>query len=145
MRSLEESDRPNAAGARSRRTMTSLAVDQVAALLRAAFDRHDLSSFGALLADDVWWGDDDQPHRCRGRSDVLATFSRLVGQGVETRVTDVILGPVGLVVVMQARWADDRNTRKEVALYHAYLIRGGLITQISRYEARAAAVEAIGA
>jgi len=119
-------------------------VDRVATLLRAAFETGDLTSFGALLADDVWWGDDDRPPRCRGRSDVLATFSRLVGQGVQTTVTDIAVGPFGLVAIMQARWLDTRDTRKESALYHAYLIRGGLITQISRYDALDAALEAIG-
>ena len=125
--------------------MTSPQVDRVAALLRAAFETQDLSSFGALLADDVWWGDDDRPPRCRGRSRVLATFSRLVEQRVETTVTDITVGPFGLVAIMQARWADTLETRAEAALYHAYLIRGGLVTQISRYEAFDAALEAIGA
>ena len=89
----------------------------------------------------MWWGVDDRPPRCRGRSDVLATFSRLVGQGVEATVTEIALGQFGLVAVMQARWADTSET----PLYHAYLIRGGLITQISRYEALDPALEAIGA
>ena len=119
-------------------------VDRVATLLRAAFETGDLTSFGALLADDVWWGDDDRPPRCRGRSDVLATFSRLVGQGVQTTVSDIAVGPFGLVAIMQARWVNTRDTRTESALYHAYLIRGGLVTQISRYEALDAALEAIG-
>jgi len=119
-------------------------VDRVATLLRAAFETGDLTSFGALLADDVWWGDDDRPPRCRGRSDVLATFSRLVGQGVQTTVSDIAVGPFGLVAIVQARWVDTRDTRKESALYHEYLIRGGLVTQISRYEALDAALEAIG-
>ena len=125
--------------------VTSPQVDRVAALLRAAFETRDLTSFGALLADDVWWGDDDRPPRCRGRSEVLGTFSRLVGQRLETTVTDIAFGPFGLVAVMQARWADTREAREETGLYHAYLIRGGLITQISRYEALDAALEAIGA
>jgi hypothetical protein len=125
--------------------MTAAQVDRVAALLRAAFETQDLSSFGGLLADDVWWGDDDRPPRCRGRSDVLATFNRLVGQAVETTVTDIAVGPFGLVAVMQARWADTRETRTETALFHAYLVRGGLITQISRYETLDPALEAIGA
>jgi len=124
--------------------MMSPQVDRVATLLRAAFETGDLTSFGALLADDVWWGDDDRPPRCRGRSDVLATFSRLVGQGVQTTVTDIAVGPFGLVAIMQARWVNTRDTRTESALYHAYLIRGGLVTQISRYEALDAALEAIG-
>ena len=59
-------------------------------------------------------------------------------------MTDIAVGPFGLVAIMQARWLDTRDTRKESALYHAYLIRGGLITQISRYDALDAALEAIG-
>ena len=121
------------------------ALDQVAAQLRTAFDEHDLTLFGMLLADDVWWGDGLRPQRCRGRSDVLATFGRLVGQSVDTNVSDIIVGRVGILAVMQARWADARETRNETALYHAYSIRGSLITGISRYEDLDAALDAIGA
>ena len=124
--------------------MTVTDVDGVARLLQAAFDKHDLGSFGALLADDVWWGDDLRPYVCRGRSDVLATFSRLVGQGIEAKITEIVVSPAGIVAVMQARWTDARSTRTETALYHAYRVRNGLITQIGRYEARDAALDAIG-
>ena len=124
--------------------MTAADVDRVARLLHAAFEQHDHGSFGALLAEDVWWGDDRRPYVCRGRSDVLATFSRLVGQGIETKVTEIIISAVGIVAVMQARWTDTRSTRTEAALYHAYRVRNGFITQIGRYEARDAALDAIG-
>jgi hypothetical protein len=125
--------------------VTSPQVDRAAALLRAAFEMRDLGTFGALLSDDVWWGDDDRPPRCHGRSDVLTTFSRLVSRRVDATVTDIAVGPFGFVAIMQARWADTRETHTETTLYHAYLVRGGLVMQISRYEALDPALEAIGA
>jgi hypothetical protein len=121
------------------------ALDQVAAQLRTAFEQHDLTLFGMLLADDVWWGDGVRSQRCRGRSDVLATFGRLVGHSVNTNVSDIIVGRVGILVIMQARRSDARDTRNETALYHAYSIRGGLVTGIRRYEELDAALNAIGA
>jgi len=123
--------------------VTSTTLDQLAGDLRAAFDAHNLASFGALLADDVWWGDDDHAHGCRGRADVLATFGRLVGQSVHTELTDVVVGRTGVLAVLQARWADDRETRRETALYHTYFVRCGLICQISRHQDRDAALAAI--
>lgn len=125
--------------------MTSPALDQIAAQLRDAFERHDLALFGALLADDVRWGEEGRPERCRGRSDVLATFGRLVGHGVDTKVDDIVVGRIGIVAIMQARWADSRDDRNETALYHSYHVRGGLITGISRYDNRNAALDAVGA
>jgi hypothetical protein len=125
--------------------MTSPALDHVAAQLRTAFEQHDLVLFGMLLADDVWWGEENEPQRCRGRADVLATFGRLVGQGVDTTVSDIVVGRLGILAIMQARWADGRDARNETALFHAYSIRGSLITGISRYGDPDAALEAIGA
>jgi hypothetical protein len=121
------------------------ALDHVAAQLRTAFEAHDLMLFGMLLADDVWWGDGVEPQRCRGRSDVLATFGRLVGQSVDTNVSDIIVGRVGVLAIMQARWADARDARNETALYHAYTIRRNLIIGISRYEDLDTALDAVGA
>ncbi len=120
-------------------------MNQLAAQLRTAFERHDLSLFGALLADDVWWGDEGRPRRCRGRADVLATFSRLMGHSVDTEVRDVIVGRIGVVAIMHARWADARDARNETALFHAYRVHDHLITGISRYEDRDAALAAIEA
>jgi hypothetical protein len=125
--------------------VTSAALDQIAAQLRDAFERHDLALFGALLADDVQWGEQGRLEHCRGRSDVLATFGRLVGHGVDTKVEDIIVGRIGIVAIMQARWADSRDTRNETALYHSYHVHGGLIIGIRRYDDRNAALDAIGA
>lgn len=120
----------------------SAALDQMAARLQTAFDSHDLASFGSLLADDVWWGDDEHPHRCCGRTDVLATFGRLVGHGIDTKMTSIVVGRRGILAVMGARWSDGGT---ETTLFHAYHVDRGLVTHINRYEDRDTALLAIRA
>jgi hypothetical protein len=63
--------------------------------VRKAFATRDLEAFGVLLTDDVRWGDVDHPRGCRNRSDVLATFSRLMTSGVEGAITELVTGTEG--------------------------------------------------
>ena len=55
--------------------------DDLAERVRAALCDRDLQAFGALLSDEVRWGSDGHPRACRNRTDVLATFSRLMNEG----------------------------------------------------------------
>jgi len=57
-------------------------LDAMAEQIRSAFATKNLDAFGQLLADDARWGDDDHPNRCRSRSDVIATFRRVLGEEV---------------------------------------------------------------
>jgi hypothetical protein len=124
--------------------VTSPTLDVVAQHLRDAFGTHDLDQFGAMLADDVLWGD-DEGRCCRGRADVLATFSRLLGQNIDTDLADIVVGRSGVLAVMQAHWSDERQTRSEAALFHVYFLHDGLVAKIGRYNDRATALAAIDA
>ena len=55
-------------------------MDRVAAQIQSAFATKDLDALGRLLAPDARWGDDDNPNKCRSRSDVVATFDRLLAE-----------------------------------------------------------------
>src|SRR5215468_7591814 len=79
-------------------------VDQVGRALQTAFANRDLDTLGRLLAADARWGDDDHPNRCRSRSDVLGTFERLLGEGVEGSVTESVTGPKGVAVRLHDQW-----------------------------------------
>ena len=61
---------------------TREALEGMAAQLRGAFEARDMTTFGALLAEDVRWGDDDAPNKCRSRAEVVETFQTLIDEGV---------------------------------------------------------------
>ncbi len=119
--------------------------DAIAVRIRAAFETHDLDAFGALLADDARWGDDDHPRRCRSRADVLATFSRLMAEGVDADVTEVTAGRDGVVCALRLHWPDAADRRRGTRIFHSYVVREGLITEIQRHDDRRSALEAVHA
>jgi hypothetical protein len=117
-------------------------LDDVAEILTSAFAEKDMDALGRLLADDAHWGDDDHPNKCRSRSDVLATFNRLLGEGVDGTVTETIVGPGGVAVLLHVQWPNPGDGRG-VNFYQAYLVRGGLVTEIQRHDDRKSAAEAV--
>jgi SnoaL-like domain len=117
-------------------------IDQIADQLRSAFATGDLDALGRLLASDARWGDDDHPNKCRSRSDVISTFDRLLGEGVDGTVRDTIIGPKGVAVLLHVEWPNPGEGRG-VNFYQAYLIHGGLVTEIQRHDDRKSAVAVI--
>lgn len=101
-----------------------------------------MDALGSLLADDARWGDDDHPNKCRSRTDVLATFNRLLGEGVDGEVTEAIVGPRGVAVLLHVEWPNQGDGRG-VNFYQAYLVRDGLVTEIQRHDDRKSAVAAL--
>src|SRR5439155_1135872 len=93
------------------------AVGPIAERIRSAFVAHDLAAFGMLLAEDVRWGDDDHPRKCRSRPDVLATFSTLMAQGVDAEVTEVTAGSAGVMCCLRVRWPNPEERRKGTTIY----------------------------
>ncbi|MHB1519572.1 MAG: nuclear transport factor 2-like protein [Acidimicrobiales bacterium] len=79
-------------------------TDDLAHRLRAALDSRDLDAFGTLLSDDVRWGSDDHPRACRNRSDVLATFARLMSEGAEGVITELAVGAKGILCGLAVAW-----------------------------------------
>jgi hypothetical protein len=63
-----------------------------------------VDAFGALLADDVSWGDDDHPRECRNRSDVVATFTRLVSDGADGDIAELVKGAKGILCSLSVSW-----------------------------------------
>jgi hypothetical protein len=116
-------------------------LEEVAERITVAFATKNLTAFGWLLADDVRWGDDDHPNKCRSRSDVIATFARLLGEGVDGEVTEAIVGPNGVAVRLQVRWPNPGRGRS-ATFYQTYLVHDGLVTEIQRHNDRSSAVTA---
>jgi ketosteroid isomerase-like protein len=109
-----------------------------------ALDARDLDAFGALLSDDVRWGSDDHPRTCRNRSDVLATFSRILAEGAEGEVTEIATGPRGILCGLAVWWPAPEVHQDDRRLYHVYLTEGGRIVEIQRYDDRRSAAAAAG-
>lgn len=115
---------------------------QIAGRLRSAFATGDLVDFGRLLASDARWGDDDNPNRCRSRADVVATFERLLREGVDGQVAEAMTGTRGVAIRLHVDWPSP-GAGREIDLYQAYLVADGLVTEIRRYDDRESAVAAI--
>jgi ketosteroid isomerase-like protein len=111
--------------------------------IRAAYEQADLDGFGELLADDVRWGDDSHPNRCRGRHDVLNTFSGWVGSGVSATVTDLDTGAEGVACRLRVEWVDPGDNVRGVNFWHVLVVRDGRITEIRRYNDARSARKAI--
>lgn len=101
--------------------------------IRAAYATGDLTGLGALLAADARWGDDSHPNRCRGRDDVLRTFSDWLGHGVTAEVLDTDTGPLGVACRLRVHWADPADRPRGIEFFHVFMLRDGLIAEIRRY------------
>jgi hypothetical protein len=117
-------------------------VEQVGVRLEAAFASRDLDALGRLLAVDARWGDDDHPNKCRSRSDVVGTFERLLGQGVEGSVTESRTGPKGVAVKLHVQWPNSDDGRG-VNFWQSYIVSDGVVTEIQRHDDRRSAVAAV--
>jgi len=115
----------------------------IAEQIVSAFTTRDLTAFGALLADDARWGDDDTPNRCRSRREVVATFDRLLREGVGGEVVETRTGPRGVMCRLRVDWPSTTDDPRHETLYHVYLVRDGRITEIRRYDDPTSAVEAL--
>lgn len=119
-----------------------MALDEIADQITTAFATKDLDLLGRVLADDVHWGDDDSPNQCRSRADVVATFARLLGEGVDGTVTEAIVGTDGIAVLLHVEWPNPGDGR-EADFYQAYVVRDGLVTEIQRHDDRRSALAAL--
>lgn len=113
--------------------------------IRAVYQAADLEAFGRLLAEDVRWGDDDHPNRCRGRADVLNTFERGMDSGVTAEIVETRSGPGGVLCRLRVNRADPADRPRGIDFVHVFLIRDGLISEIRRYDDMPNAVAAIEA
>ena len=118
-------------------------MDQVAAQIQSAFATKELDALGRLLAPDARWGDDDHLNKCRSRSDVVATFDRLLAEGVDGSVTEAVIGSNGVAVLLHFQWPNPGEGRG-VNFYQSYIVSHGVVTEIQRHDDRRSAVAALG-
>jgi hypothetical protein len=117
-------------------------VEQIADQLRSAFAIKDLDGLGLLLAADARWGDDDHPNKCRSRSDVIGTFDRLLGEGVDGTVTESVTRPKDVAVELHVQWPNPGEGRG-VNFWQSYIVTNRLVTEIQRHDDRRSAIAAV--
>jgi hypothetical protein len=122
--------------------MTDPSLDQLATALGVAFAAKDLQLFGALLAADARWGDDDNPNCCRTRDDVVATFGRLLVEGVEGTVTETHVGPRGVALHLRVDWPEPGEGRR-ADLWQSYLVANGRIVEIQGHDDGRSAIRSV--
>ena len=115
-------------------------TDQV----RNALTERDLEAFGALLSDDVRWGDEKHPRGCRIRSEVLATFARALSAGLDGAVIEIKSGTKGIFCELSVTWPVENPRSHHANLFHVYLVKDGEIFQILRFFDRDSAALAAG-
>ena len=122
-------------------------METVAARIRNALNAHDMDAFRALIAEDAVWGDGgpDDMRACHNRSDIIATYSRLLDQGVRGTVTETMTGPAGVAAVVEIEWPDDAPNRRGPRLYQVFRVTDGLITRIEGHDDRDVAIAALSA
>jgi len=123
--------------------MTHAGESSMLGQIRRSFESRDLATLALLLADDVRWGDDDHPRKCRSRSDVLDTFTRRLGEGVSGEITELAQGSSGVLCGLSVHWPEGMSGDDRV-IYQVYLLRDGLIAEIRRYDDRPNAARAAG-
>jgi ketosteroid isomerase-like protein len=120
-------------------------METIAARLRNALNAGDMDSFRSLIAEDARWGEGgpDDARTCHNRDDIIATYERLLHQGVRGTVTETTTGPHGVVCLLEIEWPDDAPNRRGSTLYQVFLVTDGLVTRIQGHDDRDLAVAAI--
>ena len=112
--------------------------------VRASLEGRDLEGFRALLADDVRWGGDVMPNRCRNRSQVVDTFRRQLAGGLQGRVSSLEIGPAGILCRLTVTFPAEKAGAKTRELFHLYHVSGERITEIEPFVERRPALAALG-
>ncbi len=119
-------------------------TDDIASELERAFAARDLEALGNLLADDARWGDDGASNKCRNRQQVVATFARLLDEGADGGVDEVVVGANGVLCELHVEWPGAASRSGRESFYHLYVVRDGKIVEIRRYDDRESAAVALG-
>jgi ketosteroid isomerase-like protein len=122
---------------------TRASLEALAAQVGEALGSRDLDAFGEVLAEDVRWGDDDAPNACRTRAEVLGVFSSFVEDGARGEVSDLEVGPAGVLCLLRVHWPEATGRGRRTELFHLYRVRDGRIVEIEPFDERDAARAAL--
>ena len=105
-------------------------MEAMAARLRVALNARDMNVFRTLIAEDARWGDGgaDDERTCHSRNEIIATYERLLAEGVRGTVTETTTGRRGVVCRMDIEWPE--ANRRGPTIYQAFFVTDGLVTRI---------------
>jgi hypothetical protein len=114
------------------------------ARIRTSFNARDMDAFRSLIAEDARWGEDpDNPQTCHDRNDIIATYKRLLDEGVRGRVIETTAGARGVACLLEVEWPDAEDHDRGPSFYQVFLVTDGLITRIEGHDDRELALAAI--
>jgi hypothetical protein len=90
-------------------------METLAARIRIALNARDMTAFRSLIAEGAQWGEGgpDDERTCHNRDEIIATYKRLLAEGVRGTVTETTTGPGGVVCSLEVEWPDrSRNRRR---------------------------------
>jgi hypothetical protein len=121
------------------------AMETIAAQLRDALNARDMTAFRSLIAEDAKWGEGgpDDERTCHNRNDIVATYKRLLAQGVRGTVVETIAGAAGVACHVELEWPDSAPNRRGPDLYQVFHVDDGLITRIEGTDDRDLAIASI--
>jgi ketosteroid isomerase-like protein len=124
-------------------TSTEATQPSLASRLRTALKARDIEAFGALLSDDVQWGDGD-PRACHNRADVIATLTRALLTGTDGTLVDLQIGRKG--IFCQFDVTPPRGGLEPIhrSVFHVYLVKDDQIYLIRSFEDRTSAAKSAG-
>lgn len=125
-------------------TSTQAAQPSIASRLRAALTSRDIEAFGALLSDDVRWGDEGDPSACHNRADVVATLTRALLTGTDGTLVDFQTGKKGVFCQFKVTPPRIELQSEDRDVFHVYLVKDDQIYLIRSFEDRASAARAAG-
>ena len=104
-----------------------------------------MTAFRSLIADGAKWGDGgpDDERTCHNRNEIIATYKRLLADGVRGTVTETATGPRGVVCTLDVEWPDGSPNRRGPTLYQAFFVANGLVTRIVGHDDRDRAIASI--
>ena len=74
---------------------------------------------------------------------VIATYKRLLNDGVRGRVVETSTGPRGVACRLEVEWPDLEHEERGPSFYQVFLVTGGLVTKIEGHDERDLALAAI--
>lgn len=107
-------------------------METMAAQIRIALNARDMTALGSLVAEGAQWGEggpDDQ-RTCHNRNEIIATYTRLLANGVSGTVTETTVGPGGVVCCLEVEWPESGPNQRGATIYQAFFVTDGLITRI---------------
>jgi hypothetical protein len=104
----------------------SVALDDLAVRLRAAFNSRDIDAVRSLLAERATWGEDpDSESFCHDRDDVIRHLEQLLADGVRPTIVETRTGASGIAARLSVEWPDPADERADRTTVHqSYVVSG---------------------